>query len=65
LIATTVVGEDAVQQLYKTNKTYNDFKFEFCKYLNAFKNYLRKKEVFGSKKKKSWGSSKEFKKPML
>jgi hypothetical protein len=65
LIATTVVSEDAVQQLYKPNKTYNDFKFEFCKYLNAFTNYLRKKEVFGSKKKKSWGSSKEFKKPML
>jgi len=65
LIATTSVTDDLVKKLYNYNKTYDNFKFEFCKNINAFKNYLKRKEIYGGKKKKSWGSSKEYKKPTL
>jgi hypothetical protein len=63
MITTSFVKNEIVQQLFKPNKSYNNFKFEFCKHLNAFKNYLKKKELYGNRNKRTWGSSNEFKKP--
>jgi len=50
-----------INAIFKTKKN-NCYKFQFCNSISGFKNYLKKKEIYALKGKRSYGSSKEFKK---
>jgi hypothetical protein len=52
---------DDVKAIFKT-KNSNCYKFQLCNSINGFKNYLKKKEIYALKGKRSYGTSKEFKK---
>ncbi len=59
-IATSRLTSENIKTLIKRKHNY---KFICCKNLQAFKNYLKNKELFAAKKNRSWGCSRTFKIP--
>jgi hypothetical protein len=49
------------RKLFKRKK--GKYEAEFCDSLSKFKEYLKKKEIYAPEKKRSYGCSREFKKP--
>lgn len=55
------LSSEDINAIFKTKKN-NCYKFRLCNSISGFKNYLKEKEIYALKGKRSYGSSKEFKK---
>lgn len=58
VIATSRLSSDQIKKLIKKK---NKYKLVMNKNLPAFNKYLKKKELYAENKKRSWGSSRQFK----
>ena len=61
MVATTRINRDHLIKI-RSKRENNKTKIVLCKNINAFINYLVKKEIYAGTKKRSYGSSQFFKK---
>jgi hypothetical protein len=62
LIAVSRIDSRTFQELF-SKKRHSEYEVEFFRNIRGLKSYLKKKNLYGAKKKRAFGKSKEFKIP--
>ncbi len=61
MLALTKINDEDYKKIMG-NKRSKNYEFEFCQDIGSFTNYLTRKEIYAPRKKRSYFSSKQFKK---